>query len=510
MLSKYSRRWVAFVLVVLCTAITAGCSGDPVVTAPVGSAGGLQAVSGGSQLAGSWTPVPSGTNAWLWGVWGNANDVIVVGNGGTALHLGADGFLPQATPTTGDFCDVWVASDGQAIAVGLDGAAAVYDGSNWVAVPGVPADNIFNTFGLPPAQNLATRTAALPVSQFVVGGLEAIAVGANGSISYYDGAALMPLSSPTSVGLFGTWVDTRSNIYVVGVGGTIIHFSGEVWSFDDSPASENLSSVWGSGPDDIYAAGDFGTLVHYDGTAWTQIDLGLSNNLYGVWGADANNVFVVGGAGLILHYDGTIWKTMDSGTTMDLFKVWGRSAGDVFAVGMNGTILRFGEAPADPCVDDDDVCDCNKECDDDCTPEDCDDGDICPTFDEACEWLGATVDTLCPPDGDWKNHGEYVKCVIKTTLELLHSDDIKACFDRKERKKLFLCVAIDRIKDHGGDGDAGDGCQGDHGHHGGGDDHGDRDGDHGGEDDPGGHDGGHGDHGDPDGDHGGRGGHGRR
>jgi hypothetical protein len=86
-----------------------------------------------------------------------------------------------------------------------------------------------------------------------------------------------------------------------------------------------------------------------------------------------------------------------------------------------------------------------------------DDGDDCPTLDDACEWVGAQVDELCPPDGDWKNHGEYVSCVARTATDILRDEEWKDFCDREERDNIHGCVVSRRAQSDVGKGDADNG-----------------------------------------------------
>ena len=47
----------------------------------------------------------------------------------------------------------------------------------------------------------------------------ALAVGEAGTILHFDGSAWSPITSITSVNLFGVWGTSPSNVYAVGVGG---------------------------------------------------------------------------------------------------------------------------------------------------------------------------------------------------------------------------------------------------------------------------------------------------
>ena len=70
----------------------------------------------------------SPTAETLWGVWGSPDEVIAVGNLGTAVHLG-DEWVTKDTGTDNDLCDVWTGTDSRAFAVGPNGTILRYDGA---------------------------------------------------------------------------------------------------------------------------------------------------------------------------------------------------------------------------------------------------------------------------------------------------------------------------------------------------------------------------------------------
>lgn len=268
----------------------------------------------------SWRPMVSGTDEWLWGVWGvREGTVHTVGNGGVALFLGGPSWAPRTTGTTNILCDVWVDDMDEGFAVGMAGTILRHENDKWSLMESGTTEDLFGVFG-------------------------EFAVGANGTILRYDGASWQKMESGTDVGLFGVWGSPSGNVYAVGVGGTILSYDGNAWAFQTSNAVENLSGVYGFSDTLIYAAGDFGTLYRYDGSEWMSVPTGTSENLYDVWGIANNDIFVVGATGTILHFDGNAWTPMTSGTSKGLFSVWGDSECNAFAVGMDGTILRYGPA----------------------------------------------------------------------------------------------------------------------------------------------------------------------
>jgi hypothetical protein len=62
----------------------------------------------------------------------------------------------------------------------------------------------------------------------------------------------------------------------------------------------------------------------------------------------------------------------------------------------------------------------------------------CPDWNEACERIGWELWWECPPDGDWKNPGEYNSCRNQTAKWYLK--ELKACFSDEERDALRECA----------------------------------------------------------------------
>ncbi len=174
------------------------------------------------------------------------------------------------------------------------------------------------------------------------------AVGLGGEIYRYDGIDWTAMTSGTSQTLRDVWGTAADDIYAVGADGTILRYDGANWSTMPLEASIPLFGVWGASPNNIYAVGSRSTIVDFDGTQWRTLTSEPGPFYFDVWGTSASDVFVVGGEGTILHFDGSIWTEMTSGTTAELQDVWGTSSSDVYAVGQDGTILHYDGAAWSP------------------------------------------------------------------------------------------------------------------------------------------------------------------
>ncbi len=136
--------------------------------------------------------------------------------------------------------------------------------------------------------------------------------------------------------------------FAVGAGGTILYYDGTNRSAQVSGMTSDLSFVGVLDALDAYAVGASRTVLHYDGTRWSPIPIsGLTVTLRAADVAVSatgivTDYFVVGDGGTILHSsDGVNWSPQPSGTANALFGVSVISKSDAFAVGALGTILHY-------------------------------------------------------------------------------------------------------------------------------------------------------------------------
>lgn len=169
------------------------------------------------------------------------------------------------------------------------------------------------------------------------------AVGLNGFAAHFDGTEFVVTPTPTSQLLSGVW-STATTAYAVGATGTILSRAGNgAWTAMTSGTTNQLWDVWGFADNDIYAVGT-NKIVHYDGQSWSPLATGLTNAfLQGVWGSAPNDVWVVGNdttiGGVVLHSTGGAFTTALSGLAFTPNRVDG-SGNDVWVVGAY-TILHY-------------------------------------------------------------------------------------------------------------------------------------------------------------------------
>jgi cysteine-rich repeat protein len=135
----------------------------------------------------SWQRMPSGTDASLYGVWGNTlSDVLAVGESGVVLHHTDDRWSRVITGIDETLHGVWGSVEGEAYVVGGRGTILRRIGATW-----------------------STSLSGQPT----------------------------PWRS--------IWGSARTDIYAVGFDGTIFHFSDGAWSPVSSQTDHKLLTVWG-------------------------------------------------------------------------------------------------------------------------------------------------------------------------------------------------------------------------------------------------------------------------
>lgn len=242
-----------------------------------------------------WSEMDLGADVPLinWGYGFGSNDIMFVGNGGTALHYDGSSFTKLDTPTDQDLWGVW----------------------------GAAPDDMWAVGGRGQAENQAT-------------------------ILHYDGTAWTKSSTPTLsrpnvFAYFKVWGTGSDNVYVVGQRGALVHWDGAAWSEIESGTAEDLISLWGTGPDRIVAVGgrNNGEAVIYDGTSWKHQSLAPLAGLNGVWMRTPNKAHICGVQGTIATLD---LETLDytfeeTDTFLTMHAMFGTSDGRLFSVG--GSLL---------------------------------------------------------------------------------------------------------------------------------------------------------------------------
>jgi len=250
----------------------------------------------------------------------------------------------QATslPTVTSWEKVWGLSESDVFLMGEDGRVYRNQGAGW--------QELNSTVDV--KRTMLSAWGANADSVYFVGRVSDVEHDSSGVALYYDdpileryNGAFFDAVGLTGLrwGLYDIWGSAGDDIFAVGYNGTILHFDGAAWSITATGGTKPvwLNSVWGSSATDVFASGANGTLLHYDGDSWSVLRSHTVRNLWDVWGLSASRVFCVGSNGTILNYDGVNATLMESPVTSSLYSVWGTAEDNVYAVGWSGRILHY-------------------------------------------------------------------------------------------------------------------------------------------------------------------------
>ncbi len=152
----------------------------------------------------------------------------------------------------------------------------------------------------------------------------AIAVGLQGAVARWDGNSWTALDSGETQDLWGVWGTSDTDVWIVGgtvgeANPVILHYDGTEFTNVGLSQEQNtrgitsLFKVWGIGGK-TFALGETGQVVEYDGTEWVAIGAGerADQDFVSLWGPSVDNIVAVGGRGnaRIAEYDGTSWTTI--------------------------------------------------------------------------------------------------------------------------------------------------------------------------------------------------------
>ncbi len=258
---------------------------------------------------------------------------LVVGDSGALLHYNGTRWTALCSGTTHPLYAMQRSFLDALFIAGAGGTIFQYDSINgwWTPRPSGTTNTLYGLSRAPGA---------------IFGTL--MAVGASGTILFYNDTSWSPLSSGTTSTLFS--VSKLPGIpadVAVGAGGTILRYDGLNWTAQSSGTTSDLMSVVVLDTNDVYALGARGTLLNYNGAKWSAIPVGVTVTLRGLdVGLDSlgaiTGFFIVGDGGTILHsLDGVTWSPQSSGTTNDLYSLFVFADSDAFAVGAQGTILHY-------------------------------------------------------------------------------------------------------------------------------------------------------------------------
>lgn len=278
-----------------------------------------------------WSPMPSGTDRQLWGLWTDPQSGVAhaCGEAGTVLMLDRDRW--EALPPVGDLGlhALARAPDGSLLAAGQLGEIHRFDGARWHR-----------------AFDLMMDVTILALWSDGQGTL--IAAGDEGLILRHEAGRWTRMASGTRSALYGLWGRDAEHLLAVGDFGLVLRWNGRSWDEFASGTEHFLFDVWGRALDDIFVVGLSGTIGHFDGQRWRITPARARNDLLALTGT-AQHVVAVGAGGAAMLHDGRHWAPDPTGVEAGLRAVTMTAEGQALAAGDGGRILR--RAPLQPADD---------------------------------------------------------------------------------------------------------------------------------------------------------------
>ena len=255
----------------------------------------------------------------------------------TLLLLSSAGALSPSASTTDNLNGVALVSGSEGWAVGAAGTIQYFDGSSWTLIASGTTSDLFSvSFG--PPSNLS------PSAGFAVGGSSGTAVAL-----YWGGVSWVPITNGLSGAqkLSSVFELSSTNAWAVdGVTGAFWHWSGQAelgggWNMIGS-ASAGLNSVFMTGPADGWAVGSGGVIYKYSGGGWT-LYTSVAQTLNSVFFVNQNEGWAVGAGGSLYHYVSGTWTgpISPAPTAQNLNSVFMTDPTDGWAVGAGGIILQY-------------------------------------------------------------------------------------------------------------------------------------------------------------------------
>jgi len=230
--------------------------------------------------------------------------------------------------TNQNLYSVWGSSATAVWAVGAQGVAVFYNGTQWVVKSPPSLATLYSVHG----------TAANNV----------FAAGNSGKIYKWDGTAWSVAATlPCGVLQAGVFVDGPDTLWVGGSTGSyftslyrvesgIVTLVGSAYeSFDNGGGA----AVWANSPTDVWVDIQDGYPAHYDGTMVTN-NTSATINGDAIWASSATNV-LIGGRTFIQQWNGSSFTSIATGLTANLGGLSGTSATWVFGAVADGSVITF-------------------------------------------------------------------------------------------------------------------------------------------------------------------------
>jgi len=272
----------------------------------------------------AWTEITSNTSESLMAIWGDLNNIFIVGSGGLILHYDGKKLQEMHSPTNVDLRGIWGTTATNIFAVGDESTIIHYDGNSWENM------NILSLTQYPVSLNGIWGSSSSDV----------FAVGGENTILHYDGINWNVMETGVYGYFYAIWGSSSNNAFAVGEDG-IIFYNGRKWGLISEEIQTRLTGIWGSSESDVFIGGQNGFLFHFDGTTWSEMQKSSRKWIHHIWGSSPHDVFCVGESGSVVYYDGKLWNTIRCNKEEDLYGIWGRFSNDIYIVGDNGIILHY-------------------------------------------------------------------------------------------------------------------------------------------------------------------------
>ncbi len=345
----------------------------------------------------TWTLEPPPVRRSLLSIWGSSmRDVFAVGPGGLIVHFDGAAWSEQTSGTLETLASVSGTAPTDVYAVGTAGTILHYDGSDWSAMTsptGSVLQHVLASGGDPIAvgangaalllQDGAWSSLDLGTTHWLYGACRAGGdtwVGGSRVVRVHDGTAWRSEATGAVPVLRGACTEASGAVIVVGDDGYIARGRGDQWEVDEGVDARDLHCVYrsssgelfaggvqrllrfdgsqwvverndivtwygfGESPGELYVVGSGGELKRRSGGGWTTVIMPrILDNLNAVACVSNSEAYAVGDRGVVLRHDGVGWQQMDSRSSVDIRDVVALPGDDpirrALAVGESGSLF---------------------------------------------------------------------------------------------------------------------------------------------------------------------------
>jgi hypothetical protein len=211
------------------------------------------------------------------------------------------------------FTDVDVTSETHAVAVGDWGQVARFNGTTWTSEATPDYVHLGFVSSLGPTQTWATGSTGIYFS--------------NGT-----GWTEVHRRAAGNFELWGIWANSASDVWAVGRNGLVMRFDGAAWRSIPSGTTTYLRTVWGTGPSNMFVGGDNGVILRWNGTSFQGMNSGTTNSVQRIRGIGPTAAYAYASGGLYLRYDGTSWAPLTASASPAVdWSLWVNGPNDIYS-----------------------------------------------------------------------------------------------------------------------------------------------------------------------------------